>query len=252
MAGVFISYRREDSQGFAGRLADDLSEHLGNERVFRDLEIPIGSNFADVLTTAVASCDALLVVIGHRWAGQTPGGLGFRLFEPDDWVRAEIETALARRRPVIPVLVAGARMPSATDLPASIAPLATVQAAQLSDRHWDADLTSLLVRLRQLCPALRHAPTVPSPVAHGDSTGRRRETPARSSRPSFLARLARASTRAVWKRVRAWFSLAFSVGVLYVGIRLFGDDAWQRGLDAIEARLLLGWNRLLGWLAGLG
>mgnify|MGYP001823001046 FL=1 len=63
MAGVFVSYRRDDSQGFAGRLADDLSEILGAQWVFRDIEIPVGSDFTEVLHTSIAASDALLVVI---------------------------------------------------------------------------------------------------------------------------------------------------------------------------------------------
>lgn len=90
MAGVFVSYRRDDSQGFAGRLADDLTDILGDEAVFRDIEIPVGSDFTDVLHRAIAASDALLVVIGRGWVQRGPGGYGDRLFEPTDWVRTEI------------------------------------------------------------------------------------------------------------------------------------------------------------------
>jgi nucleotide-binding universal stress UspA family protein len=68
MAGLFISYRRDDSQGFAGRLAQDLSQALGENRVFSDVEIPPGRDYAEVLHGAIAASDALLVVIGRRWA----------------------------------------------------------------------------------------------------------------------------------------------------------------------------------------
>ena len=61
MAGVFVSYRRDDSQGFAGRLSDDLGDILGEDRVFRDIEIPVGSDFTDVLHRAIAASDLLLV-----------------------------------------------------------------------------------------------------------------------------------------------------------------------------------------------
>ncbi len=84
MAGIFVSYRRDDSQGFAGRLADDLTDRLGPDQVFRDMEIPAGADFTDVLHRAVAACDILLVVIGRHWAAESDTGPGLRLFEPTD------------------------------------------------------------------------------------------------------------------------------------------------------------------------
>ena len=159
MAGVFVSYRRDDSQGFAGRLADDLGEPLGDDRVFRDIEIPIGTDFSDVLHRAIAASDVLLVVIGRRWAAGTVAGQPSRLFEPTDWVRTEIEAAFARDKHVVPVLVGDATMPFATDLPEGIRRLARLQAAKVSDRHWDDDVDALADRLRALAPNLDLDPT---------------------------------------------------------------------------------------------
>lgn len=68
MSGIFISYRRDDTQGFAGRLANDLSRAIGPDRVFSDIEIPSGRDFGEVLGRAITACDTLLVVIGRRWA----------------------------------------------------------------------------------------------------------------------------------------------------------------------------------------
>ncbi len=123
MAGVFISYRRDDSQGFAGRLADDLTEILGPDLVFRDVEIPAGYDFTEVLNRAVAACDVLLVVIGRNWRAPSARTGKSRLFDPVDWVRAEIESAFDQEKHVIPVLVAGANMCTASELPESIAQL---------------------------------------------------------------------------------------------------------------------------------
>lgn len=152
MAGIFISYRRADSQGFSGRLSDDLSDVFGNERVFRDIEIPVGSDFSKVLHHAIDRSDILLVVMGPNWA--TPEGYGSRLFEPDDWVRKEIESAFELNKAVIPILVGDTRMPAAGTLPPSIQRLVKLQAATLSDRHWDKDIAELATRLKQLSPAL--------------------------------------------------------------------------------------------------
>ncbi|MDX2456086.1 MAG: toll/interleukin-1 receptor domain-containing protein [Gammaproteobacteria bacterium] len=120
MAGIFISYRRDDSQGFAGRLADDLNEILGPDRVFRDIEIPVGSDFTDVLHRAIAASNILLVVIGRHWAADSDQGFGTRLFEPTDWVRTEIEAAFSQGKQVVPILVGGAGMPGPGSLPKSI------------------------------------------------------------------------------------------------------------------------------------
>ena len=131
MAGLFISYRRDDSQGFAGRLAYSLSGCFGPDLVFSDIEIPFGSDFGEVLHRAVAASDALLVVIGRRWAAEAAAGERSRLFEPDDWVRTEVEAALTQGKVVIPVLVGGAAMPAPPQLPASIQRLTHLQAASL-------------------------------------------------------------------------------------------------------------------------
>ncbi|MGB5452956.1 MAG: toll/interleukin-1 receptor domain-containing protein, partial [Sedimenticolaceae bacterium] len=146
MAGIFVSYRRDDSQGFAGRLADDLIEVLGRDRVFRDIEIPIGSDFTDVLQRAISASDALLVVIGRHWAAGSEKGYESRLFEPTDWVRTEIEAAFAQGKQVIPVLVGGATMPPPASLPESIQRLTRMQAASMSDRHWDTEIRELADR----------------------------------------------------------------------------------------------------------
>ena len=108
MTGIFVSYRRDDSQGFAGRLTDDLSDMLGSDSVFRDIEIPFGSDFTDILHRAIAASDILLVVIGRHWAADSDQGYESRLFEPADWVRIEIEAALAQGKQVVPVRVGGA------------------------------------------------------------------------------------------------------------------------------------------------
>ena len=118
MAGrIFISYRRADTANQAGWLADRLAGHFGRSQVVRDVDsIQLGNDFADVIAAAVTSCDVLLALIGHQWLAAAPGG--------DDYVRVEIESALTRGVQVIPVLVDGARMPTAAELPPGLALLA--------------------------------------------------------------------------------------------------------------------------------
>ncbi|MCB1801064.1 MAG: toll/interleukin-1 receptor domain-containing protein [Gammaproteobacteria bacterium] len=260
MAGVFVSYRRDDSQGFAGRLTDDLADILGDERVFRDVEIPIGSDFTDVLHRAIAASDALLVVIGRAWATRGSGGFGDRLAEETDWVRTEIEAAFAQRKIVIPVLIGGARMPSADTLPPSLRQLSVLQAAELTDRHWDAEVEALADRLQALCPALaedrpsRDREESPAEVLRDLLGERLREEVANRRRPritvpsmppTFSARL----LGGIWRGLRKFLGSALLVAAVYVGLRLLGDDDILRALDAFEARLQIGWERLQGYIA---
>jgi hypothetical protein len=142
---VFISYRREETAGHAGRLYDEMVERLGAGNVFMDVDLAPGIDFVERITTAVGGCRALLVMIGPRWA-TGPGGEGqARIADPADFVRLEVETAL--RNPdvlVVPVLVAGARMPPSEQLPEPLRPLARRNAIELSDQRWRYDVGRLL------------------------------------------------------------------------------------------------------------
>lgn len=147
MSRIFISYRRDDSAGFAGRLADGLEAALGAGGVFRDVDdIRPGEDFQAAIRHHLENVDAVLVMIGPRWltAGATSGR---RLDDAGDFVRMEIATALASGKPVIPVLVGGATMPAEADLPAPLAGLARRQAVVLSDDSWSADLARLAAAL---------------------------------------------------------------------------------------------------------
>src|ERR687888_826265 len=141
---VFISYRREDSRGYAGRLQGDLSRRYTNEAVFRDIEIPPGVDFAEHIYGLIDHCNVVLVMIGNGWLDARDSAGNRRLDKADDWVRLEIERALARSDvEVIPVLVDGARLPPRDELPPSLAPLRRLNAFELSDRRWDYDVNDL-------------------------------------------------------------------------------------------------------------
>jgi hypothetical protein len=113
MGGIFISYRREDSAGWTGRLSEHLRGVFGAESIFMDIDtIQPGTDFTEALQTAVSSCDVLLAMIGPEWATATNASGTRRLEDPTDWVRTEIATALKRKIRVIPVLVGGASVPS--------------------------------------------------------------------------------------------------------------------------------------------
>lgn len=153
MAHIFLSYRRDDSAGFAGRLADALEAEFGVGRVFRDVDdIPPGEDFAQAIQSQLRESGAVLVMIGPVWLKAEADGQR-RLDDPDDFVHQEIKVALDLGKPLIPLLVAGAKMPAMDELPPSLAALARRQAVVLSDASWRRDLTQLIASLRVLLPA---------------------------------------------------------------------------------------------------
>jgi hypothetical protein len=109
--GIFVSYRRGESDVHAGRLADRFIEHFGEHRVFYDVDLTEpGVDFIDQIQSAVDSSEVLIAVIGNNWVTATDSAGQKRLERPDDYVRIEIATALKRNIRVIPVLVQGAAM----------------------------------------------------------------------------------------------------------------------------------------------
>lgn len=165
MGGVFISYRREDSGPYAGRLRDALSNRFGPDHIFRDLDrIGPGERFPDVIERAVVSCDVLLAVIGPTWLSVRDKGGSRRLDDPEDYVRQEVAAALQRDDVlVIPLLIGSVPMPSRDELPAALADLADRNALRISDELWDDQLARLM---RTLEPVVARAAPLPyAPVA---------------------------------------------------------------------------------------
>jgi TIR domain len=147
--GIFISYRREDSAGFAGRIYDQIASQLDRERVFFDVDnIDLGADFIRVLSEHVAECDALVAIIGKQWLAATDEENRRRLDNPDDFVRIEIETALQRGIPVIPVLVGGAVMPRTESLPETLKALARRNGLEISHANFDSGSERLTKRSR--------------------------------------------------------------------------------------------------------
>jgi outer membrane protein assembly factor BamB len=135
MSGVFISYRRDDSGGYAGRLYDALVAHFGKDLIFIDIDsIRAGENFADVIDRHIAACSVVVVLIGKSWLKSVDDQGNRRLDNPRDFVRLEAASALAQRIPVIPVLVGGAKMPRPDDLPEPLKSLAHLNAIEIFDQ----------------------------------------------------------------------------------------------------------------------
>jgi len=146
---VFISYRRADCMVHAGRPAENLTDRAGAE-VFLDIEsIPLGMSFPEWIDREIASCDAVLVVIGDDWLALSYEGDPPRIESASDWVRVEIEAALERGVLTIPVLVEGAAMPRPDQLPDSIRGLAHRNAAELRDSSWRADFERIAAAIER-------------------------------------------------------------------------------------------------------
>ncbi len=132
MAKIFISYRRRYNAYVADSLSEKLRLHFGDDSVFYDIDnIPLGVDFREHIGNAVGQCDVLLAVIGEEWVMAADKQGNKRLDNPTDSVRIEIESALNRKIPVIPVLVEEAEMPLAADLPKSIQDIVYRNAAEL-------------------------------------------------------------------------------------------------------------------------
>ena len=166
MAGLFISYRRDDSAGYAGRLFDALVRRFGEPAVFMDLtDIAPGSDFVETIDRAVGSCEVLLVLIGRSWLTSADGQGRSRLEDPQDFIRREVSTALGRNILVVPVLVQGARMPTAEQLPEDLKKLARREAIELSDSRWDTDVARLEEVISRHFSSSRRAPSTSARTA---------------------------------------------------------------------------------------
>jgi hypothetical protein len=151
MSGIFISYRRDDSAAYAGRLGDRLVAEFGAEQVFMDVDdIPPGADFNAYIGAKIGDADALLAVIGKHWLTARNAEDRLRLSEPDDLVSREISLALQRGIPVIPVLVDDASMPRAADLRKDLKPLAQRNAVTISDQDFQGDVAKLIKALQRL------------------------------------------------------------------------------------------------------
>ena len=186
---IFISYRRDDTEGEAGRLFDDLVRSFGDDSVFMDVAgINPGMDFRKAIDDNVASCGVLLAMIGPAWCSMKNGAGARRLDDPNDFVRLEIASALARNIAVIPVLVHDAKMPRPEELPDSLKDLAFRNSVEITHARWNSDVQLLTQALTRYV-----APTAPSDTAPVHATVAVQLPPPtapthkpRSSRPSSV------------------------------------------------------------------
>lgn len=187
---IFISYRREDSEGHAGRIYDRLEKEFGRDHLFMDVDsIPPGENFSEVLGVEVAKCDVLLAMIGRNWIDVRDERGNRRLDAANDFVRIEISVALNRDIPVIPILLQGAPMPKSEQLPDNLKALSLRNGLDVRHASFDRDTDKLLMAIRGifakdavqvLAKAMelwRSLPPLPRRGGHGEAYGNaKRET----------------------------------------------------------------------------
>ena len=156
MTQIFISYRRQDSAAWSGRLFDTLTSRYGVDNVFLDIAtLSSGRRFAEQVEAALANSDVVLIVIGPQWLEATYRSNGRRrIDDPEDLVRREIQSALSIGKRIVPVLVGYAEMPSANSLPTEIEGLTHLNACRLSDSSWNEDIERLTGTLDQQAPSL--------------------------------------------------------------------------------------------------
>jgi hypothetical protein len=239
LGGVFINYRREDSGGYPGRIYDRLTSRLGRDSVFFDVDaIPSGRDFADVLSERVGKCDALIAVIGKHWVSSADAQNRHRLEDPNDFVRVEIEAALKRNVPVIPVLVDDAAMPPAEDLPDILKKLTRRQAVEISHTRFDSDAERLTEALSQIEDERRRRDAKATPLTRAEAEAAPRTMEARRSQEAAErpAQAEAANPRSGRSRlVLAIMGMVVVAGVAALLFAQLGSRQEEKAADAASA-----------------
>ena len=176
MGAIFISYRRSDSQGEAGRLFDDLIRNFGASAVFMDVvAIGAGQDFRKAIDDSLGNCGVLLAMMGPGWLKAADEQGSRRLDSEADYVRLEIAAALRRDIPVVPVLVRGAKVPRVEQLPADLADLAYRNPVELTHARWKSDMQVVVKALHTLVDGAQSAGNV-TPAFHPDGASLQRIT----------------------------------------------------------------------------
>ena len=235
MSRIFISYRREDSDIWAGRLADELRKHFSAEQVFQDIaSIDPGADFPTVLEEALATAAVMLVVIGPRWLSATDKNGRKRLESPADFVHQEVAESL--RSPavrVFPLLVNGAAMPAEEELPDPLKPLARRNAIELTVRHWASDVAQL-VQILKRSPGVAATRAGDETASRGPEYEEQRREAAKAAPESLLHTASPSPSASSPQRGRKWVApLAALVAMVVLG---GGWIAYQRSQESERQR----------------
>lgn len=270
MAKITISYRRDDSMDITGRIFDRLTSRYGRETVFRDIDsIPPGLDFREHIRASIEDSDVLMVVVGPRWMGGSRHGHP-RIHAETDYVRIEVEAALNRHIPVIPLLVGGADMPQPSQLPENIREFAYRNAVQIdSGRDFDHHMNGLirathkiLLSTQTSAPA---ASTGPGPIEGPKLQPMPAGSAVQSSvfipvvgsvmtviglmhiawfTSNLVSALAAGVTQQMFQEVWTYADMSFGFGGLIIGISMIAKAGWARS-GGIILCLLVAFSNLL-------
>jgi hypothetical protein len=254
MAKITISYRRDDSMDITGRIFDRLTSRYGRETVFRDIDsIPPGLDFREHIRASIEDSDVLMVVVGPRWMGGSRHGHP-RIHAETDYVRIEVEAALNRHIPVIPLLVGGADMPQPSQLPENIREFAYRNAVQIdSGRDFDHHMNGLiratdkiLLSTQTNAPAARTGPgpiegPKLQPMPAGSAVQSSVFIPVVGSvmtviglmhiawfTSNLVSALAAGVTQQMFQEVWTYADMSFGFGGLIIGISMIAKAGWAR------------------------
>jgi CHASE2 domain-containing sensor protein len=145
---IFISYRRRESSGYSGRIYDRLRALMPDADVFMDVErIDPGQDWRERLAERLRAAEVVLVSIGDEWRTLSDQSGRRRLDDPQDVTRWELESALALRKRMVPILLDDAAPLRAEELPLPLQPLAALQAVRIRHESFDAGIEDLVARL---------------------------------------------------------------------------------------------------------
>jgi len=238
MPKIAISYRRADSEAMTGRIFDRLIAHYGKGAIYRDIDdIPPGIDFRLHINQTLLKTQILLVIVGPQWFGGASDGGANRIQEESDPVRVEVETALRRRVPLIPVLIGATRMPSAEQLPPGLKDFAFRNALKIDigrdfDHHMDRLIRSIDAVIEQAPKSSPSRETKPpaapkssaperAPDAAAEAPPRKKDSRSRASAPA-LAATAKAAVAAILAGRMLWLAIAGGVAVLAAAALIIG------------------------------
>ena len=188
MGGIFISYRREDTTPYAGRLWENLRAHFAGTSVFIDLDsLSAGVPFAKRIQEAIGECSVLIALIGRSYVTSVDESGNRRLDDPRDFVRLEVTAALRKKVPVIPVLVGGATLPRRSEMPKPMAGMLNQNAIEITDQRWRYDVDRLITAVEALSLPETPTPDTPVDARAGGGEGQMERTPRRHRRPPWIA-----------------------------------------------------------------
>lgn len=264
MAKITISYRRDDSMDITGRIFDRLTSRYGRETVFRDIDsIPPGLDFREHIQASIEDSDVLMVVVGPRWMGGSRHGHP-RIHAETDYVRIEVEAALNRHIPVIPLLVGGADMPQPSQLPENILEFAYRNAVQIaSGRDFDHHMNGLiratdkiLLSAQTSAAAASADPGIDRRPSDSKAKTKHQTTPAGSAAQSslFLALVGSVMTviglmHIAWFTSNLWSaSAAGAVAQMFQDVWTYADMSFGFGGLIIGISIITGagWARISG------